>query len=325
MKRQGSCYLCLAILVVLSGYGKTCWCQTAELTVDSRVDKSEITIGDRLRYEINVHYPASGILELPSVLGNLGSFEVKQYDVSEPTKTAAGRERTWEFVLSTFTVGQYTIPPQLVEYTPENDTVRQVIYTEPIVINVKRTSPETVKDIADITGLAVLKAGINKFWILLLVVLAGGCAMAVWIYHRRKQSRNMTPPPKPPYEEAVLLLEQLKKEGLPARQLHKQYCFRLSEILRRYLTRRFAIDALESTTEEFLEKITSIDLTQAQRDRIDGFCRKTDPVKFADFSLTQEEAAEAFKAVDTIVHQTRPRREQDENAGKKTKEKEAPT
>jgi hypothetical protein len=77
--------------------------------------------------------------------------------------------------------------------------------------------------------------------------------------------------------------------------------------LRRYITRRFEIDALESTTEEFLEKIKSIDLTQAQRDLISDFCEKTDPVKFADTSLNETDSVSVFDGVKTIVEQTKPR------------------
>ncbi len=101
--------------------------QTAELIVTSNVDKSEITIGDKIRYQITVQYPDTGTLELPSVLGNLGGFEVKEYEVSQPKKIKNGREQTWNFFISTFTTGQYSLPPQLVEYTPENDTVEYCI------------------------------------------------------------------------------------------------------------------------------------------------------------------------------------------------------
>jgi hypothetical protein len=43
----------------------------ASLDISSQVDRSEITIGDRVHYEIKVVFPKEGSLELPSVLGNL--------------------------------------------------------------------------------------------------------------------------------------------------------------------------------------------------------------------------------------------------------------
>jgi uncharacterized membrane protein YgcG len=98
------------------------------LDISSQVDRSEITIGDQMHYEIKVVYPAKGRIELPSVLGNLGAFEVKDYQASEPKPAGTLQIQTWSFTLSTFTVGKYMIPPQQVVFVPEgaakgNDSV----------------------------------------------------------------------------------------------------------------------------------------------------------------------------------------------------------
>jgi hypothetical protein len=139
------------------------------------VDRAEITIGDRIHYEIKVVYPAEGRVELPSVLGNLGTFEVKDYQASEPKPADNLKIQTWRFDLSTYTVGQYLIPPQLVVYLPPGaempanpadlaslDTLKgsrpSVFHTQPIEIKVVRTSAETVRDIADIAPLAPVPA-----------------------------------------------------------------------------------------------------------------------------------------------------------------------
>ncbi|MBF0432133.1 MAG: DUF4381 family protein [Fibrobacteria bacterium] len=280
----------------------------SEISVSSKVDKSEINIGDRVQYEITVSFPATGVIELPSVLGNLGSFEVKEYDVSEPKKIASGREQSWKFIISTFTVGQYTLPPQVVEYTPENDTTKHRLYTEPIVINVLRSTPESTKDIADITGLAKLIGNKNLFWLWIILGIILLAVPGIYLLMKRmKKKRNQISPPKPPYEEAREALSLLRRQDLVAQGKQKSYCFALSEILRRYITRRFGIEALESTTEEFLEKIEPAAFTRAQKDSMKLFCESTDPVKFANFSLSAEEANTVFSQVNTIVEQTKPR------------------
>jgi hypothetical protein len=298
--RTGGLLICLWLFSLIA-------VQAAEIQVSSGVDQSEITIGDKIKYRITVQFPETGTLELPSVLGNLGSFEVKDYEVSDPVETETGREQTWEFTLSTFTVGEYTLPPQIIEYTPEDDTVKQVLYTEPIVITVKRTTAETVKDIADITGLAAIRGGWSGVWIFGIIAFLAGNALFFWYYFKKRKLSKRPPPPKPPYEEAVELLTALKNKNLPDSGLCKEYCFALSEILRHYITRRFAIDAMESTTEEFLEKIQGIGLTLAQKTTIAEFCSTTDPVKFADVTLSSEEAARVYEQVEALVYQTRPR------------------
>src|SRR4051812_11604816 len=165
------------------------------LDISSQVDHSEITIGDRVHYEIKVVYPKDGHLALPSVLGNLGSFEVKDYQASEPKDAGNLATQTWRFDLSTFTVGKYTIPPQIIEYRDGKDTAAQVFYTQPIEINVKRTSPETVKDIADIAPLAQVTAPTP--W--LLYGLGGALLIAIALVLWRVFRKKAPPPPANPH------------------------------------------------------------------------------------------------------------------------------
>ncbi len=291
------------------------------LEVNSSVDKSEITVGDKITYKIEVTYPGEGVVELPSVLGNLGSFEVKEFNQGEPEKAGSNMRRTWTLLISTFTVGPYTIPPQVVEYTPLGDTAKLSTYTEPIIINVERSSPETVKDIADITGLINFRPGGSyTLWIIIviLILLAGG---ALWFVYYMDKGKVNPPPPPPPYEEARDALYSLKSRNLPAKGFVKEYCFALSEIVRRYITRRYQIDALESTTEEFLEKLLSIKITLAQRESLQAFCTITDPVKFASFTIDVSQADNTFNVIKEFIEQTKPALTQDESGSAKTGDK----
>lgn len=283
---------------------------SATLDISSQVDHSEITIGDRVHYEIKVVYPKTGHLELPSVLGNLGSFEVKDYQASEPKDAGNLQVQTWHFDLSTFTVGKYTIPPQIIEYREGKDTTAQVFYTQPIEINVKRTSPETVKDIADIAPLARVTAPTP--WLLygLGGVIALAIALVLWRVLRKKTPTVAVKPQLPPFEEAMEDLGKLKDLSLIRQNRAREFCFALSEILRRYVSRRYGIDALESTTSEFLEKSRNLPVTVAQKQWLSGFCEKTDLVKFANTLLLESDAGALLTATEGFVRQTRPREDQ---------------
>ena len=60
-------------------------------------------------------------------------------------------------------------------------------------------------------------------------------------------------PPKPAHQRALMSLDALSEAQLPAQGRWREYYFRLSEILRKYLGERFDFDALECTTEELSE------------------------------------------------------------------------
>ena len=59
----------LAVLLVVSAHA-------FDLTVKANVDNAQVFIGDKFNYEIQVTAPENAIVDLPSFVGNLGSFEV---------------------------------------------------------------------------------------------------------------------------------------------------------------------------------------------------------------------------------------------------------
>jgi hypothetical protein len=278
----------------------------ASLDISSKVDRSEITIGDHIRYEIKVAYPKDGRVELPSVLGNLGSFEVKDYQVSEPEEQGGLTVQTWHFDISTYTVGKYTLPPQVIAFRHGTDTAAAVFYTQPIEINVIRTSPETVKDIADIASLAEVKTGIP--WLLygLGAAILLAAAVFVWKRFRKKAAPAAAKPALPPFEEAMAKLAGVKDLALIRQNRAREFCFVLSEALRRYLDRRYGISSLESTTSEFLEQSRTLPVTAAQKQWLADFCDKTDPVKFANAALLESDAAALIAKVEEFLKQTKP-------------------
>ena len=282
----------------------------AALDISSQVDRSEITIGDRIQYEIRVVHPKDGRVELPSVIGNLGSFEVKDYHVSEPKPADKLQIQTWHFTLSTFTVGKYTIPPQLVIYhAGHGDTNAVIYYTQPIEINVVRSSPETVKDIADIAGLADADEGPPWLAYGLGVALLLGAGGFLWSRRRRALATPANKPILPPFEEAMERLGELKKTNFVRQNRTREFAFNISEVLRRYVSRRFGVEALESTTTEFLELLPKLPLTAAQKQWLASFCESLDLVKFANSPLLESDAGEWLAHLEQFLRQTRPREE----------------
>lgn len=282
----------------------------ASLDISSQVDRSEITIGDRIQYEIKVVYPKDGRVELPSVLGNLGSFEVKDYQASDPKEAGGLLIQTWRFDLSTFTVGKYTIPPQQVAFRQGSDTAAAVWFTQPIEINVIRTSPETVKDIADIAALAEVKAAPPWIAIGLGAALLLALAILFWRKSRRGKPAATAKPALPPFEEAMARLADIKDLALIRQNRAREFCFILSETQRRYVSRRYGTDALESTTSEFIEKIRKLPVTSAQKQWLAKSSEDADLVKFANAALLESDAAAMIAQTEEFLRQTRPREDE---------------
>ncbi|MFH1336837.1 MAG: hypothetical protein ABII96_10005, partial [Candidatus Zixiibacteriota bacterium] len=122
------------------------------ISVESQVDRATITIGDRILYTLKITTDPKIKLEPLRLGSNLGSFEVKDYKIYDPVKTKDGRMvNKSEYVITTFTTGEYVIPDLAIYYTDPNGDRKQT-HSEPLFILVKSVGA-TESDKEDIRGL----------------------------------------------------------------------------------------------------------------------------------------------------------------------------
>ena len=124
----------LAVLLVASA-------NAFDLSVKANVDNAQVFIGDKFNYEIQVTAPENAIVDLPSFVGNLGSFEVKEMKNEKITEgmPKGTAKFTWLATLNTFVSGDFLIAPQEVNAVVGTDTVKT--HTDPVAVKVSnRTS-----------------------------------------------------------------------------------------------------------------------------------------------------------------------------------------
>jgi hypothetical protein len=147
------------------------------------------------------------------------------------------------------------------------------------------TDIHDIKPILDISG--------NGAWEWVLP----GCAAALllfalgwWLWKRRQRSERPAEdkaPPEAPDQEALAALDALTAEtGLAP----KQFYFRLSAILRRYVERRYQFPAAEMTTEELIPHMDRLELDRDLATAFKAFCRGADPIKFAGATALRDRA-----------------------------------
>ena len=135
-------------------------------------------------------------------------------------------------------------------------------------------------DIHDI--LPPVPARLDPPWLWIILIALGIAALAVlagWLWKRRKitQAVETIVPQLPPEMVARQALDQISDvRGMNG----KRFYFRLSAIVRRYVSARFAVGAVEMTTEEFVPCIDQLPVDSGLARRLKQLCRAMDPVKF---------------------------------------------
>lgn len=170
------------------------------------------------------------------------------------------------------------------------------------------------------------KAAIDAFWahhgpvphrvtnwpliIALIVLGAGALGFGIaWIVRRWMDNREVEEvpwvDPRPAHVIALEALEALAHEDLPGQGLTKAFYFRLSEIVRTYLERRFGFNALEMTSDEIRAWLPGLSLGLHAHRAVEDFLSETDLVKFAGFAPSEEAVETVMRAARGIVELTR--------------------
>jgi len=259
------------------------------IDVTASVDKQSAYIGDLIEYSIAITYDSTIQLTPPAAGANLGGFEVKDYNFGEEERLKEGKRRQLiSFKLRTFTTGDYVIPPLPIEYKTADSTVKY-ISADPIKIfiksmlaegeNVDSLQPRPLKAQASLTGKS------RTLWLIIggaVIIMAAGVGYYMW---RRRRGLEPAPyvDPRPSWEIAYTDLAMLKNKNMPEQGEVKKYYFELSEIMKRYLGRKFEFGAVDMTTTEIGEYLTQRSLDESLHEEIIGFSEHADLVKFAKY------------------------------------------
>jgi hypothetical protein len=289
------------------------------IVVQTSVDQAEVYIGDLITYRITIIHDTSIQLVPPPLGANLGAFDVKDYEPDIEKKLPGGRVQTeTKFVLSTFTTGDYQIPPMPVLFTLP-DSSKKVVLADAVPIKV-RSMLENVGDSADIKPLKA-QYEFKRNWMPYYV--AAGVAvllLAVLIYWwiRRRRRRKKGPEEvvdlRPAWEIAFEMLAMLNQTQLINDGRFKEYYIQLTEIVRAYFGRMYRVTVLDMTTEEFLGQFVEMDLPAGLFEQTSAFLKHADLVKFAKYVPESERAESDLLVAHDLVEIVRADYERQQQA-----------
>ena len=164
---------------------------------------------------------------------------------------------------------------------------------------------EDIRDIKPPVGFRV-----NPFFFIIAAVIIALAALVFLIKFFKKRlaqkKEQILKVPKSAHQIALEALEALNGEKLPASGKIREYYFRLSDIVRRYVEEEFEIRAPEMITEEFLTFLrNSGTLSGAHKNLVKEFLNLCDIVKFAKYGPTSKEIDESFAAAVKLVQETK--------------------
>ncbi len=149
------------------------------------------------------------------------------------------------------------------------------------------SSTEDIKDLKDIIN---VKLNIVPYlFIAIFFLILATAAFILYKNRSRKQPEKDLPPLLPPYIKALEEIRKLKDLNLIEQGMVKEFCTRLSEIIRVFLEEEYKISALDRTTYELVEKLKCINIQTDRVFLIQNFLVDCDLVKFAKYKPPKED------------------------------------
>lgn len=259
-------------------------------SVEARLDSTKILIGGQATLSVKVRAPKQAAITFPTyVVGKEITQGVEILNIQADT-TEQGNDLEIEkhYTLTAWEKKTYTIPSQNVKIGNINKSTQPVkLQVDAIPIDTTSRGalpPDNIKKLP-LTFSDFLPA-INTCIALILLLFA-------WFYVFKKIKQKGQPTQKKkerilsPSEEAIESLEALRAERIE-NENQKQFYSQITDILRRYISSRYAFQAKEMISDEIIENLSqSCPLEEVYR--LKELFYTADLVKFAKHKTSENE------------------------------------
>ncbi len=282
-----------------------------EIALD--VDKKEISLADRLNFQISVVADEAYEFELPKFGDKLEQFGIVDYHTTQPQLLENNRSQvSRSYELEPFLSGDYKIPPMKIIFWEKGkrETESHEIETEEITIKVTSLLPEAKEDLKlhDIKPPVELPMS-PYIWMwtggsvaIILILIIGFILVRKYLLKKEELENGRISA----HDQAYMELEAMVAEDLLGKGEIKLFYQKISNILRRYIENRFGLQAPEQTTEEFLVGIEAGDrLPEKYNPLLTDFLMHCDLVKFAEYKPTQDDIQKTFDSCKAFIAETR--------------------
>lgn len=295
---------------IIGSFFVICFTYSQNVMVTASVDSQSIVIGDWIRYSVEVNFPSSVTVAMPSFKDTLGGFDIVRQDSLVKTESGGAVQLQKKFIITKFDPGRHSIPPFTVTYAGKAGE-RLTAQSNAIPIEVRGIEVDTTQAIHDIKPPLSLPISAEEIALYVGIVLALAAAgYGIYYYMKKRKRAEAIPkeevPDIPPHVLALLQLDDLEAKALWQKGEVKLFYSEATEILRRYFERRYGILALEMTTGEVMDQLKKFAIDKNIFTETERLLSDADLVKFAKYQPIASENELILPTARKIVEETKP-------------------
>ncbi|RMB63343.1 hypothetical protein EAX61_02825 [Dokdonia sinensis] len=279
-----------------------------EKEVLATIDSTQILIGQQINYKVEVLANEGEPVVFPEGQTFSPLEMIESYAVDTASSASAKVRLIKKYGLTQFDSGSYKIPRQKIligTRTVETDSFR---------VEVRNVILDTVNQgLYDIKPVIELPKDYSNWWKYLLWILPVALAIGafLWWLLRRNKKQKEAEKYVPPFEKALATLHELDSKDFIANAKYKEYYSVLTDAVRRYYDEKVYDRAMESTTDELLERLEMeresghIPFSTQTIAKLKDIFKRADLIKFARVNPPEGKAHADRLVVEEIVKETK--------------------
>ena len=287
----------------------------SQVSVSASIDSVQMFIGEQAKLSIQAVQPHDYVLQFPLFSDSVAS-NLELVATLKPDTVLLDNDRlqvTNSYIVTSF-------DSALVYHSGFEVLAGEEVYlTNPITIKIVDmpvdTTQQAITDIKDVYQPPIdwmFYLTIAGYVLLAILLLA----LIIYLVNKYLKSRNTEAvepeaepiDPRKAHEIAYEELDALRQKQLWQTQQFKIYYTELTEILRRYISNRYAIDAMEQTSDDIVTEFRRNKELKEKKEEIkllSDVLQVADLVKFAKWQPLPDECERSFHQVTQFVDQTK--------------------
>lgn len=276
-------------------------------SVTTSVNRNGILIGERIEYHVKTSMPDNiyrlSWFNLPDSFGN---FVVVSRDKIDSSFANGNIVFAQTLVLTSFDSGRQVIPALSFGLERLNGDSAFKMLTDTIPIMVSYSPIDSIMPFHDIKP--IMKVTMEKMWwkwlvagLLLLIIL-----FIIWRYRKKKKKADVVFDSKiSDYDEAMQSLDQLETSKLIEKGEIKNYYSQLSDIFKKYLSRKTNRLQMHLTASEILPELMQYNVSRELLSDFANTLKTGEAVKFAKYLPPAEDshkASEITRKIIVLIH-----------------------
>ena len=283
----------------------------AQVSIEAEIDSIQIFVGEQAHVRLTATAKENSKVEFPQFKPTqfiTPGVEVLSCQEQEQKEQDNGFvSRSMVYTLTSFDDTLYYLPPMTVKIDGKPFKSKSLAL-KVLTIEVDTTNVEQFFGPKDVQDNPFQWSDWSlSFWLSVLMLVL--MAICYYLYLRLRDNKPVISHIRIvkrllPHQKAMQQIEQIKADKMVTAENSKEYYTKLTDTIRKYIEERYGFNAMEMTSSEIIEKLTSVQDESALSELRHLFLT-ADLVKFAKYStLINENDMNLVNAID-FINQTK--------------------